>query len=272
MRSSVWLATLLCLPLVLALAMPLMAWLIYRHRQRASAAQLEGRILRQQLFTSQKFEIFGSLVAGLIHDMRNVHMVVSGSLDLALLNPTLPPEVRETLQRAKQVNDHGHDVMAKILSTSRQGAGTEPTDVLAALQELEPVIRLLLPKSVRYEAICFAKGLRIRADRSVLFQVVMNLLVNARDALGDGPGSVTVIVAEGSEVVEVSVQDTGCGIPPAILHRIFTPLFTTKPAGRGTGLGLGIVRDGVESMGGTVRVESRVGEGTTFTLTFPRVA
>lgn len=159
--------------------------------------------------------------------------------------------------------------MRSVLQFSQGDRGVQETDVAQILQEAEVLMRLMLPRDIRMRVLA-PRPVVMAVNKVQLFQVVLNLVVNARDAIAPSPGFIMVAVDDAKDTVLIQVSDTGCGIAPDILDKIFDWQFTTKAEDRGTGLGLAIVRGIVQEMGGTVKVDSSVGAGTTFTVAIPR--
>lgn len=272
MNDSVWVIVASIAPLVFGAALPFILWGVRRAHIRATKALAEGGDLRKQLQTSQKFEIFGALASGLVHDLNNILMVVKNDLEMALWDRDLAPATRSKLERIQETAVRGSEIMAKVLKFNR-GGGTSPVyetaDLRSFLTEMQGLLRTLLPKAIKLEIKVPSEPTLVRYDKTLMFQVVMNLAVNAKDAIGENKGVVSIALQAIGHTVVLAVTDTGHGIPEAIREEIFKPMFTTKPEGKGTGLGLGIVQDAVRSMAGSIRVDSAVGQGTTFTLTFP---
>ena len=254
-------------PLILGLLLPLIVLYARSHQLKASTAIEEGWSLKNQLKVSQKHEIFGAMASGIVHDMNNISTVVTCSIDMALFCTNLPDSVRHNLELAKESSQRGTSILMKVLQYSKGASVFEVGDLCSTLVEAQDILKILLPKQIHLAVTLPAAPVRVKFDKTHLFQIVMNLVVNAKDAIGTAKGAITISLTNAAGVAELSVSDTGCGIPDELLPTIFTPLFTTKY--EGTGLGLGIVKDGVASMQGEIDVKSAVGKGTTFTLTFP---
>jgi PAS domain S-box-containing protein len=222
---------------------------------------------------SDKLAALGTLAAGLAHELNNPIGIISSRIELVLLeaDAALPPEIRADLEVLHRHAQRVARIVQGLLSFSRQSGGAlAPVDLNQVVEET----LLLVEKQVSKDGITVARRLApalpaIRGDANALQQVLMNLLLNARDAV-NGTGRIVIETgpAPGApDKVRVAVTDTGIGIPPEILPRIFDPFFTTKASG--TGLGLSISYGIVREHQGTVDVESTPGQGTTFTLTFP---
>jgi signal transduction histidine kinase len=243
------------------------AGLLLQIREREKAEEA----LRQ----SQKMEALGRLTGGIAHDFNNLLMVASSGVDL--LDRTDDPKRRKMLSEGiRQAVERGSALTRQLLVFSRRSPlRTEVLDIGERVRGL----RFLLERSLR-EDINVVLDLPedlwpVEADPGELELALMNLAVNARDAMPDG-GTLTVSATNvvgyrsGHDVVCITIADTGVGMSEAVRARIFEPFFTTKEVGRGTGLGLSQVYGFMQSLGGEVSVESEVGRGTTFTLCLPR--
>lgn len=233
-------------------------------REKAEAA------LRQ----SQKMEAIGRLTGGVAHDFNNLLMAASSGIEL--LDRTEDPARRKALSDGvRHAVERGAALTKQLLAFSRRAPlKSEVMDVGARLQGM----RMLLERSLREDIQVYfevPEGLwPIEADPGEFELAILNLAVNARDAMPAG-GRLTVHARNAStptegEAVEITLSDTGGGIPETVLPQIFEPFFTTKTVGRGTGLGLSQVYGFARSSGGEVRVVSRQGEGAAFTLMLPR--
>jgi two-component system, cell cycle sensor histidine kinase and response regulator CckA len=272
MHDPLWVVLASVAPLVLGALVPV-AFLVARsYRLSAGKAHAEVLGLKRQLTDAQKSELLGSMVAGIVHDLSNVSMAVVGHLDLALLQDGLDPALRRSIEAARAAADTGIAVMRSVLHLSRKECDIQESDLRDALRDVEGVLQLLLRRGIHLKLLTPASPVILPFNRAQVFQILMNLVVNARDALGEGSGVITVSLTAPGDHVLLEVIDTGSGIPEEVRPRIFDWQFTTKPEGHGTGLGLSIVAGIVKSMGGTLAVESRVGVGSTFTVTLPRKA
>ncbi len=240
--------------------------------------------LEDQLRHAQKMEAIGQLAGGVAHDFNNILTAVMGYSDLLLarLSPSDPN--RRAVEEIRKGGDRAAGLTRQLLAFGRRSA-TQPrlVDVNAAIGELEPMLRRLVGEDVSFElALAPALG-NIRIDPTHFEQIIVNLVVNARDALPSGgfiriESSMTKrqdLLQGGTgtgRFVQIRFTDTGVGIPPDVLGHIFEPFFTTKEAGRGTGLGLATVYGIVRQHHGTIEVRSEVGIGTTFEILLPEVA
>ena len=233
------------------------------------------RALEEQLRQAQKMEAIGQLAGGVAHDFNNVLAVVAGYAQLLRVD-TPPDDPRfGAVEEIARAAERGAGVTRQLLAFSRrQELRTEAVDLVAVARDIGGMLRALLPASITLVAPPVdAAPVWVRAARAPLEQVVLNLALNARDAMPEG-GALTVAVAadsnwrDGARAV-LTVTDTGAGMSPAVRERIFEPFFTTKPPGRGTGLGLSTVYGFVRQFGGSIDVTSTSGRGTTFTVAFP---
>src|SRR5438034_4058246 len=219
---------------------------------------------------SEKLAALGTLAAGLAHELNNPIGIITSRAELMLLETEtrpLPEEVREDLRVIHRHAQRVARIAQGLLSFARHSSGAQGS---VDLNRLVDETLLLVEKTVVKDGVTLKRALAldlppIWGDANALQQVIMNLLTNARDAVGSG-GEIAVETAATANGVRLIVRDTGRGIPPEILPKIFDPFFTTKAEGTGLGLSIsyGIVRDHQ----GTVDVQSQPGEGTTFVLTF----
>ena len=246
----------------------------------------ETKRLQAQFQHAQKMEAIGRLAGGVAHDFNNILGVIVGysQLSLEMLDPELP--VANNLVQIKLAADRAANLTHQLLAFSRQQVvSPRLVDLNAVVNDVSKMLTRLVGEDI---TLLFQSSVplgSIKADAGQIEQVLMNLVVNARDAMPDG-GEITIEtgnveldenyrrehepVAPG-EYVMLSVRDTGCGMDEATKARIFEPFFTTKEPGKGTGLGLASVYGIVKQSGGYVWVYSELGRGTTFKLYFPRV-
>ncbi|HEY5293923.1 MAG TPA: ATP-binding protein [Gaiellaceae bacterium] len=232
----------------------------------------QRRRLEEQLRQSQKMEAIGKLAGGIAHDFNNLMTAVIGYSDLLdrELEPGDPRHERVGAIRdsAKRAGDLTQQLLAFGRRQLLQAANV---DLRAVVEGMDSLIRNLIGKRVVLETVLGAEPVVVRVDPVQLEQVVMNLAVNARDAMPGG-GSLTISVTAHNGAAILAVTDDGAGIDPELHEHIFEPFFTTKPVGEGTGLGLSTVHGIVGQSGGTVRVESEPGRGATFTVRLPLAA
>ena len=246
----------------------------------------ERRALEEQLRQSQKLEAIGRLAGGVAHDFNNILMSIMGSADLLLTDTLEKESAREEGAEIKQAVERGAGLTRQLLAFSRRQASAPQLlslgDVVAGMEKM---LRRLIEIEVEFEMIKPPAPITVMADPGQIEQVVLNLVVNARDAMPGG-GRVTVTVDEvefddaaaialveskPGRYARLSVADTGTGIDEATRAKLFEPFFTTKEQGKGTGLGLSIVYGIVRQSGGYVAVISEVGKGATFVVYLPVV-
>lgn len=253
-------------------AQRLLGWLtdVSEHRQMAD-------MLRQ----SQKMEAVGRLAGGVAHDFNNLLTVIGGYADILLSSLDLADPRRHEVEEIKKAGDRASSLTRQLLTFSRQRpASLEPLDLRSVVANLEKMLRRLIGEDVELAVRAAPELALVRADLGRIEQVIVNLAVNARDAMPVGGRLIIETaereMAEGGRIpagryVTLTVTDTGCGMDNATQRRIFEPFFTTKEPGRGTGLGLTTVREIVRESGAYIDVESAVTAGTTFRIFFPRV-
>jgi len=247
----------------------------------------EQKELEAQLRQSQKMDALGQLAGAVAHDFNNLLTAIKMHAALALEEPELPGAAIGDLQEIQKAADRSATLTQQLLAFSRkQHLDLQVIDVNAIVSGLEPLLRRLIGAEIDVRP-RLGTGLgHVRADAGQLEQVLMNLVVNARDAMPSG-GTLTLTTANlelaewdlkrpptgllPGPYVTLSVTDTGCGMSAEVRARIFEPFFTTKPAGKGTGLGLPTVYGIVQQSGGHLTVESAPGVGSTFTIYLPRV-
>ncbi len=249
------------------------------------AAEEAQRQLQAQLVQSQKMEAIGRLAGGVAHDFNNLLSIVLGYTAIVLDDPALPPSLASHLGEVRHAGQRAAELTRQLLAFSRKQV-LEPRiiDLNERLVALERMLTRLIGEDIELVVQRAPRLGMVRVDPALFEQAVMNLVVNARDAMPHG-GRLTIETAAcevGAEEVEthleaspgphvvLSVSDTGIGMDKATLARIYEPFFTTKPLGRGTGLGLPMVYGLVRQSGGHMRVRTRPGQGTTFAIYLPR--
>jgi two-component system cell cycle sensor histidine kinase/response regulator CckA len=244
----------------------------------------EQRLLQEELRQSQKMESVGQLAGGVAHDFNNLLMVIQGYIELLLNTEQFPGSVIESLQQVYGAAEKAGHLTRQLLAFSRkQMMQPQELDLNDLLTTVAKLLTRTLGEHINVRAHCAANLPCILADRSMIDQVIMNLAVNARDAMPKG-GQLTISTslqsiaesgrrhlsdARPGRFVCLSVADNGTGIAPEHLPHLFEPFFTTKEVGKGTGLGLATVYGIVKQHEGWVEVESQSGHGTTFRVFLP---
>jgi signal transduction histidine kinase len=233
---------------------------------------------REELMRSDKLASLGTMLAGIAHELNNPLSNISTSAELLEEeNERLgPAQRRELVGQIVSETDRATQIIRTVLDYSREPhPERRPTNLLSALFESVILVRGELPTHVSVN-LDVAPDIEVLAHKTKLQQAFINLMTNAIDAMReahrDGTIDVSARFAAGDEQVEIVFRDTGAGIPPNVVDRVFDPFFSTKDVGHGTGLGLYLTHQIVEQHGGTIRVESAVGEGTTVTIRLPRIA
>jgi signal transduction histidine kinase/ActR/RegA family two-component response regulator/HAMP domain-containing protein len=240
--------------------------------------------LEAQLRQSQKMESIGQLAAGVAHDFNNMLTVIQGHSGMLLARANLPPELLDSTQAIYLSADRAARLTRQLLMFSRKNVmKPEPVDLRKVVSDLSKMLKRLLGETVTLEFNPPPELPLVQADTGMVEQVIMNLAVNARDAMPNG-GTLTMSTnpiemnhayvqthpeARLGAFVCLRVSDSGCGMDSATMARIFEPFFTTKEVGKGTGLGLATVYGIVKQHEGWVEVSSEVGQGTTFNVFFP---
>jgi len=243
--------------------------------------------LESQLRQAQKMEAIGTLAGGIAHDFNNILGAILGYADLALLE-VKSGALRDTLEEIRTAGLRAKDLVAQILSFSRQGESVRKPLMLApVIKETIKLLRATLPSTVTIVQEIKCEGGRIMADPTQLHQVVMNLCTNAYHAMRDEPdprlaisitaenldrplvGSLDTI--DSGRYLVMEVADNGVGMEDYVIERAFEPFYTTKGKGEGTGMGLAVVHGIINSYGGGIVVESTPGKGTTVKVYFPRI-
>jgi signal transduction histidine kinase/CheY-like chemotaxis protein len=234
---------------------------------------------------SQKMEAIGHLTGGVAHDFNNLLQIVSANLDLLASNVRGAPRASERLQNAVAAVHRGSRLTGQLLAFARrQTLEPRATNIGRLLQDMTDLVRRTLGERIHVESIIAGGLWNTMVDPNQIENAVLNLAINARDAMSDG-GNLTIEVANAflddayaaihdevvpGQYVMLAVSDTGTGMPPDIAARVFEPFFTTKPEGQGTGLGLSQVYGFVKQSGGHIKIYTEKGQGTTVKLYLPR--
>lgn len=243
----------------------------------------EMRRLQQQLDQAYRLESIGRLAGGIAHDFNNVLTAVIGFAELArgrVQDETTLHYLDGIIQAAERAANLNRQLLAYA---RRQIIQLAPTDLSVWLDGVLDILRRVLPENIRLETQLDQPLGHIQADPNLLLQIVLNLVVNARDAMPRG-GTIRLSLQNktlrrsraqyipNGRYIALTVSDTGTGIAPDVLPHIFEPFFSTKPFGQGTGMGLAAVQGAVQQLGGYIEVQTQLGKGTCFTIYFPRLA
>jgi PAS domain S-box-containing protein len=241
-------------------------------------AQQEMEKLQLRLAQSQKLDALGQLTGGVAHDFNNLLMVITGSLNALKKMVGDDSKALRAVQAIDTASQRGAALTSQLLSFARrQSVNPQTIDVGDSIFSVRDVLDTGLGSAIELQIEADNGIWPITVDRAEFETALVNLVINARDAMPQG-GDVTVqaknvFVDDGvtkGDFVAVKVRDTGTGIPDDVLAKIFDPFFTTKPIGKGTGLGLSQVHGFVHQAGGTIAVDSELGKGTSFTVCLPR--
>ena len=242
--------------------------------------------LKRQIAQATKMQAVGQLAGGVAHDFNNILTAIIGHCDLMLMRHTPGDTDYDDLQQIKSNSNRAAGLTRQLLAFSRQQTlRPQVLQLPDVISEVSHLLKRLLGETVQL-VVKHGRDLGpVRADPGQLEQVIVNLSVNARDAMAsEGGGTLTIqtysvkanqVADLGSEILPIadysalSIADTGTGIPPAILGKVFEPFFTTKEVGKGTGLGLSTVYGIVKQSGGYIFADSKVGDGTRFTIYLP---
>jgi two-component system cell cycle sensor histidine kinase/response regulator CckA len=263
-------------------------------RRAGEQAMMEGIIVditerkqhENQSQQSRRMEAVGRLAGGIAHDFNNLLTIIKGYAELALNRPALPAGIVTDVQQISGAAERAATLVRQLLAFSRrQVLQPKPVDINSIVIGLDKLLRRLIDENIVMRTICSDKLGTVKADPAQIEQVVMNLVVNARDAMPRG-GTLTVetsnaeldaeyavehMTVRSGKYVMLAVSDTGVGISPEAQSHIFEPFYTTKSGGRGTGLGLSTVYGIVKQSGGYVWVYSELNRGTTFKVYLPLV-
>jgi len=232
----------------------------------------QRRAMEEALHQAQKIEAIGRLAAGVAHDINNTLNAIMGSTFALRHELTSYGRSFQDLENIALACDRGAQLTRNLLGFARKSCSrSESFSLNVVVREVQALITRTAKKSVSIEARLTEPAALMRGDEAQVEHAVMNLCLNALDAMDD-QGTLTISTAIQDETVSVSVSDTGTGMDPQVREHAFEPFFTTKPVGKGTGLGLSMVYGTVQAMHGTITLSTKLGVGTTITLKFPRVA
>lgn len=243
------------------------------------------RDIATQLSQAQKLEAIGTLAGGIAHDFNNILSIIVGYTELALVHPT-EEERKKDLGRVLAACERAKGLINQILTfCRRRDQERRPLEISLIIKEALKLMQAILPATITIHSEINSHESKVLADPTQVHQILMNLCTNAVHAMKDKGGVLRICLSEafiepqtrppGTDLapgpyIQLLVSDTGHGIDPAILDRIYDPFFTTKREGEGTGLGLSAVSGIVKSYGGGVTVQSQRGKGTTFVVYLPR--
>ncbi len=243
------------------------------------------RRLEEQLYQAQKMEALGTLARGIAHDFNNILAAMVSHAEVAKLELLDRPVTQQALDEVLRAGQRAKELTHQILVFSRAGSHElRPTRLGPIITECVQLLRSSLPKSIEVRATLLPDEPEVLADSSRMHQVIMNLSVNARQAIGDMPGKIAVtlersvvgpaslLLAQGvfpGDYLRLEVVDTGKGIDPGTLPRIFEPFFSTKSPSQGSGLGLAVVHSILLSHRGAIEVRSQLGGGSRFAVYLP---
>ena len=246
---------------------------------RAAKASIEEQLdqTRASLLLAERRATLGTLAGGVGHELRNIAQIQVAAVDE--LNAAIAAGedvtllIKDVIGDLERVGEHITAHGQRLMQLARPGPDhVAPIDLPVIVRDVVSMLRGA-GKLRRLEVITsLAEGLLVTVNRTRIEQILVNLIVNAVDAIGEQQGTITIEIhpTPDGKRVNCQVTDTGTGIPPEQLEQIFQPFFTTKPEDRGTGLGLPVAREIVQSYGGALVVTSKVGAGTTFTFDLPR--
>lgn len=249
-------------------------------------SEKEKERLQRELQQAHKMEAIGQLTGGIAHDFNNILGVIMGYTGMAIdrYGDEVPDKMRTYLETVIKASEQARDLVAQMLAFSRSSNGdAQPLQITPLVKENVKMLHSILPSSIRINLKCDDDLPSILMDPAKLQQLMMNLCVNARDAMV-GVGSLTIYLGWQRNIdtectachkrvlgnwIELSVSDTGTGMTPDIVARLFEPFYTTKEVGKGTGMGLSVLQGIVSSHDGHILVETEPGKGSTFRMLFP---
>jgi two-component system, cell cycle sensor histidine kinase and response regulator CckA len=246
---------------------PAIARELQDHAEREARRKAEGQLLR-----AQKMDAIGQLAGGVAHDLNNILSVILGHSEIVARHVGPASDDHRRLTAIGDAAERAAGLVRQLLAVgSRQVLQPKVLSLNGVVQDTLRMLERVIGEHITIEAVLDGALSPVCADVAQCEQVVMNLVINARDAMPGG-GTLRIVTRDVQAYALLEVQDTGCGMDEATQARIFEPFYTTKEPGKGTGLGLATVYGVVKQSGGHIEVESRPGEGTTFRVYLPRAA
>lgn len=244
------------------------------HRQ---LQEHEDRIrgLQDEIRNAQKLATLGTMSCLVAHEFNNILTPIINYAELALKHPNDAQLIQKALEKAVKQGQRASQIIQSILGYARSNQNTiENLSIRHLIEECFQCLARDFQKDNIQVILDVPEGLEAELSGGPMQQVLFNLLINARHAMLEHGGTLTIRAGKTEEILTLSISDTGCGIAPELLDRIFEPFFTTKTKAdrsemQGTGLGLSVCKDIIESYNGRIEVSSEVGQGTTFTLLLP---
>jgi PAS domain S-box-containing protein len=247
-------------------------------------AEQDRALLEKKLQQSQKLESIGTLAGGIAHDFNNILSSVIGFTEIALDDAEKGSPIEDSLKEIYSGGKRARDLVKQILAFARQSDEViKPIQVDALVKEALKLLRASIPTTIRIDQ-NIKKGLMIMGNPTQVHQIIMNICTNAAQAMEDDGGILEISIKDAvidkkdtlenlnpGEYVVIKISDTGPGIDPEIMDKIFDPYFTTKETGKGTGMGLAIVHGITKSCNGTITADSKPGQGTVFTIYLPLI-
>ena len=261
----------------------------YRERLEAMVTERSAALLdaQKQMHQQERLAAVGQLAAGIAHDFNNMLSVIMGLAQILDRQENVPDAIKKDARVIFSQGERAAQLIRQILDFSRQTeADRQPMDLAPFLKEIGKLLDRTLPETIRVQVVCSGETFHVEGNLTQLQQVITNLAVNARDAMPGG-GELEIALSrmrlgagecppapgmKPGEWTVWTVSDTGCGMPPEVLARLYEPFFTTRARGEGTGLGLAQVYGIVKQHGGEIVAESEAGKGTRFTIYLPLIA
>lgn len=272
--------------IIFTLYQSLTIFILARNLTRRKRAEKLQKQLESQLQHSQKMEAIGTFAGGIAHDLNNILGAISTCSEMALEDTPVDSPAAEDIRHVLQATNRGKALIKQVMTFSRRKRNQkrQPVQVKTIIDECLNLLELVIPPSITLRVQADKNTRLVSANPAGIHQIIMNLCVNAEQSMRGCNGVLTLRLDQVNIVggldspapnlkpgpyVRVSIADTGCGMDPEILGRIFEPFYTTRTQGEGTGLGLAVTHGVVKSYGGDITVESAVGKGTQFYVYLP---